>query len=129
MIKPLSNSQMLVTALLGAALWFAAAMLLRTIGPMGMYEGANRIILYVLVVPGTVPLVPLVGRLARLERAQLGLGLSFGTAVAVLLDGLALAWVPGLYGGAAYAAGAGAVILWGAGFAIMLGFWMARQRD
>lgn len=125
-IAPLTAGQMRMAALAGAILWFAAAVLLMIIGPMGAYEGINRVILYVVTVPVSLSFVPIVRWMARLQRRQLGLGLAFATATATLLDGLALAWWPALYGGPDYVAGAGAVILWGAGVVMMLGFWMAR---
>ena len=127
-IARLSRRQLGLCALTGAAFWFAAALLCGFLGPRGAYEGVNRIILYLLVILGTVPVVLLVGRIAGLARSQLGLGLAVGTATATLFDGLALAWWPALYGGPPYVAGAGAVILWGAGVGLVLGFWMARQR-
>lgn len=125
-IPRLTPSQMARAALIGAILWFAAALLCGWLGPRGAYEGWSRVLLYLAVVPGTVPFVPVVQRFAGLARVQMGLGMGFATAAAVLLDGLALAWWPGLYGGPDYVAGAGAVILWGAGVGVMLGHWWAR---
>lgn len=105
----------------GAILWFAAALLLQYLGPRGAYEGGNRLLAYALVIPGTFPFV-LVAQML-IGRAKLALGLALATGTATLLDGIALAWFPALYGGeAGYVAGAGAAILWGAGVAIMLGF-------
>lgn len=127
-IPRLTAGQLARSALIGAALWFAAALLCGYLGPRGAYEGFNRVILYIAVIPGTVPVVPLVQRFAGLARPQLFPGMGFGTAMAMLLDGLALAWWPALYGGPDYAAGAGAVILWGAGVGIMLAAWMGRHR-
>lgn len=43
--RPLTAAQMRMAALAGAILWFAAAKLLMVIGPMGAYEGINRVIL------------------------------------------------------------------------------------
>lgn len=127
-VPRLTGRQLWITGAVGAALWLAAALLLNVLGPRGIYEGSNRVILYLLVIPGTVPVLPMMARLAGLAPTQLGLGMAIGTAVATLLDGLALAWWPALYGGPDYVAGAGAVILWGAGVGMMLGFGAARRR-
>jgi hypothetical protein len=127
-VPRLTVRQLWITGAIGAALWLAAALLLNVLGPRGIYEGSNRVVLYLLVIPGTWPVLPMMAKLAGLAKTQLGLGMAFGTAVATLLDGLALAWWPALYGGPDYVAGAGAVILWGAGVGMMYGFWTARRR-
>jgi hypothetical protein len=126
-IQRLTVRQLWIIGAVGAALWLAAALLLNVLGPRGIYEGTNRVVLYLLVIPGTWPVLPMMARLAGLAKSQLGLGMAFGTTVAVLLDGLALAWWPALYGGPDYVAGAGAVILWGGGIGMALGFYAARR--
>lgn len=119
---PLNSRQFAVSVALGVVLWFSAALLIRALAPMGVFEGAARIWLYVLVIPGTVPFVFLVEKLAGLGRTQIALGYSVATAAATLCDGVALAWYPDLYGGAGVSAAAGAVILWGAGVGLALSF-------
>ncbi len=119
---PLSSRQLLSTAGLGVSLWLAAALLIRLLAPMGVFEGSARVWLYALTIPGTVPFVFLVEKLAGLARTQVALGYSVATAAATLCDGVALAWYPDLYGGAGVSAAAGAVILWGAGVGLALAF-------
>jgi hypothetical protein len=107
----------------GAVLWLAAALLLRWLGPMGIYQDPLRIWVYLLVIPGTIPVVFQVERLAKLGRGQVFTGMAVGTMAAMFLDGLALAWVPQLYGATVEMhAGAGAVILWGAAVGMALGW-------
>ncbi|WBQ10988.1 hypothetical protein L2D01_04205 [Hyphomonadaceae bacterium ML37] len=126
---PLSTGQLIRLAALGAALWLTAALLLRWLGPLGVYDGAARILLYALIIPGTAPFIWLIAKIGGLARSDLALGVSVVVAAAVLLDGLALAWVPTLYGAElALQAGAGAAILWGAGVALVLGFVFNRAR-
>ena len=124
---PLTNGQIIQLVIWGAVLWFTAAMLLRLLGPMGIYEGINQVILYALVVPGTLPFIVAVQRLTKTPREHAGLGIAVATTAAVLLDGIALAWFPFLYGTETHLiAGAGAVILWGAGVGMFYGFWLNR---
>ena len=127
---PMTGSQAVRCALLGVLLWFVAAMLLNWLGPMGIYEGAARVWLYGLIIPGTAPFIWLIVKIAGLARNQIGLGAAFATMAAILCDGIALAWFPALYGGeTALVAGAGAVILWGGGVAMALGWAFNRVAD
>ena len=123
--RPLSTKQMIILALYGALLWFLAAILVRTIGPMGALDGYARIITYALVIPGTVPAILLGRALAKLSRDQTAISLIIITATALLLDGIAHAWFPSLYGSdpALIVKGA-AVIFWGAGVGLVLGLIM-----
>lgn len=80
------------------------------------------ILLYLLVIPGTWPFVPLTVRVAGIATDQTAIGLTIVTATATLLDGIPLAWLPWIYGNTvALVAAAGAVILWGAGVGLVLG--------
>ncbi len=124
---PLTTRQIILLVIIGVVLWFLAATLLRYLGPLGIYEGGWRLFLYAAIIPGTYPFVVMTRKIVRLEYHQIGLGYSLATAAAVLCDGIALAWFPVLYGTAPeLIAGAGAVILWGAGVGMVLGFVMNR---
>ncbi len=124
----LSRFQICGALAYGAVLWFAAANLLRELAPLGIYEGSARLWLYALIWPGTVPFVFLARKLFGLPRGLLGPAFAAATALATLLDGLALAWWPALYGtDSAQVAGAGATILWGAGTGMALAFWFDRS--
>ena len=126
---PLTARQMSVAAVCGLVLWLAAALLLRVIGPMGVYDGAARIALYVAIIPGTVPVLWLMRALARLQPGQMVPAMAMGTGTATIMDGVALAWFPDLYGaGVALHAGAGGTILWGGGVGLLLAFWFDRAR-
>ncbi|MDA0962739.1 MAG: hypothetical protein O2898_07460 [Proteobacteria bacterium] len=126
---PLTARQMSGAALCGLVLWLAAALLLRVIGPMGVYDGAARVALYLAIIPGTVPVLWLMRRLARLQAGQMVPAMAMGTGTATIMDGIALAWFPDLYGaGVALHAGAGGTILWGGGIGLLLAFWCDRAR-
>jgi hypothetical protein len=120
---PLTTKQIIILALYGALLWFVAALLVRTIGPMGALDGFGRVITYALVIPGTVPAIWIGRVLAKLNHDQTAISLMVITATALLLDGVAHAWFPALYGSdpALIVKGA-AVIFWGAGIGLVLGF-------
>lgn len=122
----LSAAQIAILAVYGAALWFLAAMIVRCAGPAGAFEGDNMLVTYALVIPGTIPAVMLGQRLARLSRGQTLGGIAVVTAAAALLDGIALAWFPRLYGSDPAVVTAGsAVILWGVGVGLVLGLIMS----
>lgn len=129
----LTRRQIAILAALGAILWLAAALLLRALAPLGIYEGQGRVLLYAAIVPGTWPFVLLLIRAAGLRSGQALAGVAVALAVATLLDGLALAWTPWLYGTRVEeVAGAGAAILWGAGVFLVLGAvasWRGRGAD
>lgn len=115
--------------LFGALLWFAAAMIVRFGGPAGILAGGARLLTYALVIPGTVPFIlaiPLAGGVGAAARP---LATTVVTMAALLLDGVALAWFPGLYGDdpAVQFAGA-AVIMWGAGVGLALGLLLPQPR-
>jgi hypothetical protein len=118
--QPLSTQQIIILALYGALLWFIAAILVRTIGPMGALDGSARVITYALVIPGTVPAIWIGRALAKLSRDQTAF-----TASALLLDGIAHAWFPDIYGTDPVLRVKGAaVIFWGAGVGLVLGLIM-----
>ncbi|WP_421791323.1 hypothetical protein [Hyphobacterium sp.] len=124
----LSGRQFWLSVLMGVILWFVAAMLLRILGPMGIYDGMARIILYAAIVPGTLPFVILFQKITGLTRQTLAMGFSVGTAAAMICDGAALAWYPQLYGATVELhAGAGGTILWGAGVGLFLAYAMNKK--
>lgn len=126
----LTMRQIIILMALGAVFWLSAAILLKVLAPLRIYEGLGRVILYAAVIPGTWPFVELMVRLARLARHQALTGVAVGLAVACCLDGLALAYIPWLYGSSVqHTAGAGAAILWGAGVFLVLGAIMSHTAD
>lgn len=124
----LSSRQTLILIAFGVVGWFAAALLIRFLEPYGVFDGAAWVWTYVLIIPGSVPLVWIGRAIAKLTKVQLGVAAATFTATALLLDGLAVAWIPWLYGSSTEHVLAGAAaILWGAGVAIALGFIMGRR--
>lgn len=112
----------------GAVAWLLAALLIRWLEPFDVLQGSARVWTYLLIIPGSVPLVWISRAIASLTKAQLGVACAISTAAALLLDGLAVAWIPWLYGTTTEHVLAGAAaILWGAGVVITLGFLMSRR--
>jgi len=127
MIPALSSRQITICMAYGAVVFLLAALLLRQMSLAGWLDGPARAIVFVLAVPGSLPVVLVLRRLAGLLPGQLLGGMAIGTGTATLLDGLALSWAPALYGGPAHVAGAGAAILWGAGVLIFLAYVIDRR--
>lgn len=125
----LQRRQVLGMIAYGVILWFVAANMLRELAPFGIYQATGQVWLYLLVWPCTLPFVLLTRKIFALGAGQLGPAFAIGTTAATLLDGLALAWWPSLYGtDIAQIAGAGAAILWGAGVGMALAFISDRRR-
>ena len=112
----------------GVVVWLLGALLLRFLAPLGAYNGLGRVLMYALIIPGTLPLVLPLPVLAGIRRSAIAAGTAIVVASAILMDGIALAWFPVLYGETvAQHAGAGAAILWGGAIALFLGFLCTRD--
>jgi hypothetical protein len=119
---PFTPRQLAIIVAIGWAVWFIGALICRLAGAMGWFDGGARILVYAAVIPGTVPVILLLRRAAQTGSEHIALASAIATAAAIMLDGIALAWFPALYGpGVAQTAASGAVILWGGFAAIMLG--------
>ncbi len=108
---------------IGIALWFIAAMMLRVMGPMGIYDGWARTLLYFAILPGTVPFLLISFRMAGVAPHDRFLAVAIMLLTATLTDGIVLAWLPWIYSTeTALVADAGGTILWGAGIALVIGY-------
>lgn len=123
----LSAKQVMIVSITGAVLWFGAALLMRKVVKLDVYEGLGVAVVYALTIPGTIPFVILLRKLASLRGDQLAIGYTVATAAALLLDGLAFAFCPSLYAdNPADGLQAAAAILWGAGVGLVLSIVMNR---
>jgi hypothetical protein len=112
----------------GIALWYLTALMLRFLVPQGAFEGYWALLSYALVVPGTVPFVHALRRIGGLPHDRVAYGITVATASALLMDGVAVRWFPGIYGEtAADVATAAGAVMWGAGVALVLGLAMNRR--
>ena len=102
----------------------------RLLAGVGGSNRARLALTYVLVIPGTFPFVVLTRKLVSLRADQMAVGIAVATATALGIDGIIVAWFPAVYGGhlpqVTYCA---AVILWGAGVALILGFFMNKGAE
>jgi len=101
-------------AALGVLFWLLGAMFIRYVPVFDAADGMLALV-YAATIPVVWVSVRLAAIVARLEAAQIGNGILVATAAALTLDGLALAWMPGVYSviGAAVPLGS-AWLLWGA---------------
>jgi hypothetical protein len=123
---PLSTRQISILAVLGGIFWFIAAMIVRFGGPLGILEGGLRVVTYAATIPLSWLFI-LSARLVGMPREQTFSGVAVMVLSAALLDGVALAWLPSLYGSdSAIVLGGAALILWGVGVGLVLGLAMNR---
>lgn len=124
---PFTTGQLAILIVIGIVIWFAGGLLLRYLGANGILQGTSLGVVYAALIPGTVPVIFLMRRLASLGDDQIALATAIVVASAIVLDGIALSWFPALYGpGLPQTAVSGATILWGGGVAIFLGCWFNR---
>lgn len=121
---PLTLGQWLALVTIGAVLWLLVIFLLRAVGALGGYSAMGTVLFYLLLVPGTVPLVVATRKIVGLRANQVLAAVAIVTASASLLDGVALAAMPSFYGNNPL--GASAALLWGVGVALFLGVLMNR---
>jgi hypothetical protein len=113
---------LLILVATGVVLWAAGVALLRWLAAMDWLTGGAHLIVYALIIIGTVPLVP-VGRLAAgLPPSETARSVTTVSITALLIDGVVIGWFPWIYSPdeatARLCAGA---LLWGVGVALALG--------
>ncbi len=117
----LRPAQIAILAAFSTCVWFLAAMFIRFVGPTGVFHGYKVIALYALTIPATAPLNARSRKLARASKSQMVTVIAVTSAVATLLDGLAMSRFPALYGEDPAITGAGAAwLLWAIGVAGVL---------
>lgn len=125
----LSRAQLGRLAVFAVAFWYVAVLFIRFGLDAGWYGGAPGALLFVVTVPGAWGSVWLAMRVARLGPAQVVPGTAFACAVAMLCDGVALTWAPGVYGGASARLVLGAAwLLFGVGAILVAALFTARRR-
>lgn len=119
----LTSYQLRAMIVFGVIGWFAAAMVVRFGGPMGLFEGFPRVVMYIGIIGLWFPAYHLMKKSLKLSKAQYVPAISVGTSAAALCDGIAMPWASFLYGNSAQAAFYGAAwILWFVGIGLMMAF-------
>lgn len=114
---------------LGALAWFTGVLFIRFAGTMFFVEGSRWLIgLYLLTIPVVWLTIESVARLGKLSRLETSIAIVILNFTATLLDGVAIAWFPSIYGLPAPAhLLAAAWLLWFVGISLYLSFMMARS--
>ncbi|CAN0557604.1 unnamed protein product [Ectocarpus sp. 12 AP-2014] len=94
----MSKGYFFTFALIGAILWFIAAMIIQFFPDMFL-GGTTGMILFLVSIPGTWITVYLLMKVTGLPRAHIFSATCVGVVTAMFLDGVAITWVPQLYGG------------------------------
>ena len=125
---PVRATALTILVAMGAVYWFIAALVVRWTAANWVGNNAMTMVVFGLIVLATVPALLLGMRLASLERARAQISATVMTGTALLLDGLALIWIPTLYGtDPQVVVGGAASIMWGAGVALVLGMVLERR--
>jgi hypothetical protein len=121
----LSKKQLLVVISLGVFFWFVFAMVIRFGNGLGIFGGAIGAVTFLLSIPIGWFLIVGIKAMAGLAIGQIMTGLGISSATAGLCDGIALTWVPSLYGNELSEALLGAAyIIWGVGIILILAYIM-----
>jgi hypothetical protein len=121
----LSSKQLLVVISLGVFFWFIFAMVIRLGNELGIFGGAIGAVTFLLSIPIAWLLIVSIKALAGLGNGQIMTGLGISSATAGLCDGIAITWMPSLYGNESSSALLGAgYILWGVGVILILAYVM-----
>jgi hypothetical protein len=125
----LSRAQVARLAVLAVVIWYLAALFIRLALPAGLYGGAPGVLLFAATLPVAWGSTWLAARVAGLRPAQVVPGTAFACAVAMLCDGVALTWAPGVYGGASARLALGAAwLLFGVGAILVAAILVASRR-
>jgi hypothetical protein len=114
---------------LGVLAWLIGVLFIRFAGAMFFVEGSLWLIgLYLLTVPVVWLTIESVARLGKLSRLKTLMAVVILNFTATLLDGVAIAWLPSIYGLPASAhLLAAAWLLWFVGVSLYLSLMMARS--
>lgn len=116
----LSNKQIAVLTAAAVFFWVVFAVIIRSLP--AVFDGSWRnVLLYLFTLTLGWFLVSLVQWLGKLEKDQVVTGCLLAFAVAFLLDGLVLVWLPEVYGGTAlHVRSAAGFIVWSSGVTFLM---------
>jgi hypothetical protein len=97
-VARLTPPQLIVLGIYGVVLWFLAALMIHYGTPAGIFSPRGDVPVYAATAAGCYFLIKLAAASARLRQGQLLPAIAWASLVALLCDGFAIAWTPGLYG-------------------------------
>ncbi len=119
----MTRRQVIISLVLGVGLWFVAARFVHYL-PELFAPGTALTLLFAGAIATGAATVAAAQWLGKPDRPQLVAMLSLGTAAALVLDGLGIAFFPSLYAGESTATQYGAAwIMWAAGLGLLFSFW------
>jgi hypothetical protein len=98
MLAGLQPRQAGLLAIYGIVLWFLAALMIRYGTPSGVFSRQGNVPVYAVTAASCFFLVRLMAASPRLSAGQLLPAVALACLVALLCDGVAIAWLPSLYG-------------------------------
>ena len=117
MISPQKRN---ISIILGAALWLTAAMIVHFL-PQLLDGGIGTLIMFGVSIPNAFITIWLFEKLVKPAPGELLPSVTWGTLTALLLDGTAISFAPGIYAGVSSATQYGAaLIMFGAGIILLL---------
>jgi hypothetical protein len=109
-----------ISITLGAALWFTAAMIVHFL-PQLMDGGIGTLIMFAVSIPNALITIWLFEKLVKPIPGELLPSMTWGMLTALILDGIAISFAPGIYAGVSTATQYGAaLIMFGAGVILLL---------
>lgn len=126
----LGQKKTILSVILGAVFWFAAAMIIRFCGESVFTEGNNyRILAFILLFPLSYVFILITQKVADLQSNELLNSVAIVTMTAMFLDGIALTWFRGLYSDKYEVSHYGAAfILFGVGVGLLLSYLMNKEK-
>ncbi|MDZ4764127.1 MAG: hypothetical protein SGI73_06195 [Chloroflexota bacterium] len=125
----LTYRQFALFVVLGAIFWFSAAMLVR-IGGTAIFTPSNPllIVMYVAAFPVGIGFIVIARAVSGLPMGAMFVPTVVMTFIALMLDGIAVGFVPQLYGDTPdWVMRGAALILWGAGAGLLCAIWVCRS--
>jgi hypothetical protein len=124
----LSGRQVMILSAYGLVLWFLAALAIRYGTPAGLFGRSANIVAYAVTAPGSFLLASSSARWAQLRPGQILAGVTVASVAGLGGDGVAIAWLPRLYGDDATAALPGiAWLSFGVAASLVWAFWLDRK--
>lgn len=123
------RNKLFLYSALGTALWLNAVIAIRIFNAFGLLDGPYILIGFAVSIPLAFITVWLFLVIAKTPWPDMSFAITWGTAVAMLLDGVALGLFHTLYGTSVdHGRIAGSVILFGAAVGIFVSMWYSARR-